>query len=295
MGMYFRMEQRFGHLGIPGLVRILVFFKVITWVLYMARGDDFARLLIFDLGSIYQGEVWRLASFLILPGSWNAIFVIFEVIFLFMIGDGLERAWGPFGVTLYVFGSALMAVLSCLVLSLLVTVTKPDINIPIYASLIMAAGALYPDTIIQLYLLIPVKLKWIGMLAGFTVLWGVFRVSSQGLGSFLAFGVPQLACLIPFALVFIPGWIKGTRERSQVASRRQRFNKAKLPETEAFHHCEGCGATEVSHPDREFRITSDGLEICDVCRDDANNDDADGADDDGDDHQGSVAPTTPSA
>ena len=160
MGAYFRMEQKFGHLGIPGLVRILAFFKLITWVLLMGN-TSFADALYFDLGKIYQGEVWRLASFLILPNTGGSLLIIFEIFFLFMIGDSLEQAWGPFGVTLYFFGSALLGIAVCLLLSPISPKGYyPALSGgPIYASLIMAAGCLYPDVIIQLFLIIPVKLK----------------------------------------------------------------------------------------------------------------------------------------
>lgn len=270
MGLYFRMENKFGHLGIPGLVRILAFFKLFTWILIMFTIDSqgasaFHSLLYFDLEAIYNGQVWRALSFLILPSSTNFIFIIFEVIFLFMIGDSLERAWGPFGITLYFFSSALLGVLACVLLSL--KIQYPSLNsLAIYASLIMAAGFLYPDTIIQLYLIIPVKLVWIGILAGLGVLWAVFAYAGQGLIPFLGLGVPQLACLIPFCIVFIPRFIKGAQHRSKVAARRSKFEGSKMPEAEAFHRCDRCAATEVSHPDREFRINTDGEEVCDACR-----------------------------
>lgn len=266
MGMYFRMEQKFGHLGIPGLVRILAFFKLLTWILLqLSAAGDFGNLLVFSLPHIYQGEIWRLVSFLILPASMNMIFIIFEIIFLLMIGDSLERAWGPFGVTLYYFSSAACGIIACLLLSLVISYPRLE-NMPIYASLIMAAGALFPNTIIQLYLIIPIKLKWIGMLAGFGVFWFVFRVAGQGPVDFAAFGIPALACLIPFFIVFVPGFIKGAQQRSKVAARRSRFEQSKLPETESFHRCDRCGATETTHPDREFRITGEGEELCSGCR-----------------------------
>ncbi len=274
MGMYFRVEQRFGHLGIPGLVRILAFFKLITWVLLMMRGDrgavEFWNILVFDLEAIYGGQIWRLGSFLILPASMNMIFMIFEVIFLFMIGDSLEQAWGPFGVTLYYFSSVFFGIAVCLLLSL--GIRYPGLsNLAIYASLVMAAGFLYPDTIIQLYLIIPVKLLYIGLLSGFAVLWNVFVIAGNGLLPFLGLGLPLLACLIPFCVVFVPGFIKGAKHRSKVASRRSRFEQAKLPETDAFHRCDECNATEVSHPDRDFRITADDRELCSACRDASGN------------------------
>ena len=106
MGTYFRLEQRFGHLGISGLVRILAFFKVITWLIFLAE-PGFGNKLLLDFQYVFQGEVWRLVSFMLIPGAVNPLILLIEVMFLLMIGEGLEQAWGAFGVTAYIFGSAL--------------------------------------------------------------------------------------------------------------------------------------------------------------------------------------------
>ena len=38
-----------------------------------------------------------------------------------------------------------------------------------------------------------------------------------------------------------------------------------MPTGESCHTCHVCGATDVSHPDRDFFVTEDGNEICNVC------------------------------
>ena len=59
MGKYFRMEQKFGYLGISGLVRILAFFKVITWLIFLAE-PGFGSKLMLDFQYVFQGEVFTL-------------------------------------------------------------------------------------------------------------------------------------------------------------------------------------------------------------------------------------------
>lgn len=264
MPTYLRLEQKFGHLGIPGLIRILAFLKLITWVLINLQ-PDYYRALVFDLDAIASGQVWRLLSFLLVPASSSIIYILFEVIFLFMVGDGLERAWGPFGVTLYFFASALCGVLVATLVKL--TVGEAILaNFAIYGSIIMAASFLYADTIIHLYLVIPVKFKYIGMLTAGFILLQAYSFSAYRNG-FVSGSIPMLACLIPFVAVFGPIFVRGAKHRSEVAARRSRFESAKVPANEAFHKCDRCGATEVSEPDREFRITADGREeLCNVCR-----------------------------
>lgn len=263
MGAYFRMEQKFGHLGISGLVRILAFFKVITFFIFMVE-PGFYSMLLLDMGKVLQGEVWRLLSFLFVPSSTHPFIIIFEIMFLLMIGEGLEQAWGAFGVTLYIASSALFGILVCLLLSAVVKYPLL-LNSAVYGSLLMAASCLYPDMVIQLALVIPVKMKWIGVMTGGFLLYQIFLMTTS-LERFLALGLPLAACLIPFIVVFVPRWIKGAKQRGETAARRSRFEKAKLPETEAFHKCDLCGATEVSEPDRDFRVNDSGKEVCSACR-----------------------------
>ena len=264
MGIYYRMEQKFGHLGISGLVRILALFKVITWLIFLAE-PGFGSKLDLDFRYVYEGEVWRLVSFMLIPGAAHPFILLFEIMFLLMIGDGIERAWGAFGVTAYIVGSALCGILVAFAVSAFVKYPALH-NLAIYSSLLMAASRLYPDMIIQLALVIPVKLKYVGMLAAGWVLYAAF-LTTMSLGTFLAFGLPMLACLIPFVVVFVPGMIRGAKQRGENAARRSRFEAAKLPATDAFHKCDRCGATEVTEPDREFRINDSGDEICTACRD----------------------------
>jgi hypothetical protein len=50
-------------------------------------------------------------------------------------------------------------------------------------------------------------------------------------------------------------------EQQRTASRRERFQSS-TKTSEALHRCEICGATEISHPDAEFRVTANGHEFC---------------------------------
>ncbi len=52
------------------------------------------------------------------------------------------------------------------------------------------------------------------------------------------------------------------RQRGEVASRRRKFDMAKIPEDESLHRCENCGKTERDDPELEFRVAEDGEEYC---------------------------------
>src|SRR6266542_2000437 len=79
------LERRFGFLGIPGLIRIVVAFTAL------------------DLNPerLRHGEIWRLVTYIFIPQTFSFLWIIFVLWFLWFIGEGLERAWGSFRLTLY--------------------------------------------------------------------------------------------------------------------------------------------------------------------------------------------------
>ena len=61
-----KLERRFGFLGIPGLMRIVVGFTALVWVLILLN-PPFRYALTLDPSRIRHGEVWRLFTYIFLP------------------------------------------------------------------------------------------------------------------------------------------------------------------------------------------------------------------------------------
>ena len=94
-----KLERRFGFLGIPGLIRIVIGFTALVWAL-MWLNPNFRFALDLDPARIRHGEVWRLVTYIFLPQTLS-LWIILALWFLWFIGEGLERAWGAFRFTLY--------------------------------------------------------------------------------------------------------------------------------------------------------------------------------------------------
>ena len=58
-----------------------------------------------DVAKILHGQVWRLVTWVIYPPSTGnfLLFVISILFFYYPIGTSLERTWGAFRYTLYIF------------------------------------------------------------------------------------------------------------------------------------------------------------------------------------------------
>jgi len=71
-----------------------------------------------------------------------------------------------------------------------------------------------------------------------------------------------VAAFANYLIFFGPELIRAARNRQQIATRRRRFEGKARPEDEALHRCANCGATELTNPNLEFRVSRDGEEYC---------------------------------
>ena len=164
-----RLERRFRRFAIPNLMLIIVGAMAIVFIMDFAVGNTTGRSLIsilsFDRDAILSGQVWRVLTFLFVPPSTSVIWVIFGLYFYYMIGSTLENQWGAFGFTLYYIIGALGSIISGFIAG---SVTNSYLNL----SMFFAFALLYPDYQILLFFFIPIKMKYLAMLAaiGFIVM-----------------------------------------------------------------------------------------------------------------------------
>ena len=243
-----KLERRIGFIAIPGLIRAIVTLNVLVFILvYLNKGFD--SYLALDIARIRAGEVWRLVTYIFVPQMSHPLLVLLALWFLWFIGDGLERAWGPFRVTLYflvgMIGTTVAALLS----------NSQFSNQMLFTTLFFAFAHFYPDEVIYVFFILPLKIKWIAWVyAGFLLLAFVTESNSYRMALIVA--------LSNYVIFFGPETVQKLRQRKEVAVRRKRFEIQSRSEEEPLHKCKVCGATELSDPNREFRVARDGEEYC---------------------------------
>src|SRR5437773_3748639 len=136
-----KLERRFGFLGIPGLIRIVIGFTALVWAL-MWLNPNFRSALDLDPARIRHGEVWRLVTYIFLPQTLS-LWIILALWFLWFIGEGLERAWGSFRLTLYFFVGMIGTTIAAFFFG------SNFSNGMLIASLFFAFARFYPDQIIR--------------------------------------------------------------------------------------------------------------------------------------------------
>lgn len=250
-----KLERRLGFIAIPGLIRIIVMFTALVCILGYID-PHFISVLDLKPQLIKQGQVWRLVTYIFIPtsplqqGSMLSPFLaVVALWFLWWIGDKLEAAWGAFRVTLYILTGMLGVTLAAFLLH------APFSNGMLGASIFLAVAWFYPNEIIYLMFILPVKFKWLAWItAGFLVLGFVTGSNATRLAMLLA--------MSNYLVFFGPPMIQHVRQRKEVATRRQRFEIQSRADDEPLHRCATCGATEISDPTLEFRVARDGEEYC---------------------------------
>jgi hypothetical protein len=257
-----RLEASFGRMALPQILRWIAGFQAMTWALNLFS-PELTKWMDFNRPAILEGEVWRLFSWVLLPvtqsNSGISIFIVLiALFFMFFISDSLESHWGAFRLNVYVISTIVLLTAAGFL------PMHPSflgiLKVTFYSSAFLAFSALFPNHIIHLMMVIPIKAKWLGwanilLLASFVLQSESFWVA-----------VAALAGMTPYLLAFVPAFVAGAKQKSEAAVRKHRFEKDAIPEGEAFHSCESCGATEQTHPEREFRVTAEDRELCDQCR-----------------------------
>ena len=249
-----RLERRFGFIAIPGLLRYVAILSALVFVLYKLD-PSYLKLIDLDPVAVRHGQVWRLVTYLFVPQLANFLPLpdwanaAFFVLFLWWMGNGLESAWGAFRLTLFYFigmaGTTIAALLFGAAFS----------NFMLTASLFFAFAHFFPDVVIYFAYILPMKVKWIAWFSAAILLF-------QFLAGSMQFRAAFIAAMSNYLLFFGPGLYRSARQRKEVADRRQRFEIQSRSEEEPLHKCATCGATELTDPSLEFRVSKDGEEYC---------------------------------
>jgi membrane associated rhomboid family serine protease len=242
-----KIERRFGFLGIPGLTRIIVGLTALVWGLIWLN-PDFRFALDLDPARIIHGEVWRLITYIFLPQTLS-LWVILALWFLWFIGEGLERAWGAFRLTLYFLVGMIGTTAAAFFFGANFS------NGMLIVSLFFAFARFYPEEVIYILFILPMKIKWLAWIMGAFLLFG-FVVNG------MSYRMALVAAFANYLIFFGPEIIHEARHRTEVSVRRKRFESKSRGEAESLHKCAICGATELTDPNLDFRVAGDGEEYC---------------------------------
>jgi len=181
----------------------------IVFLLSMAR-PEFLALLDLDTRAVAHGQVWRLVTYLFIPQATSLFWILFSLYWVYWIGSSLEAEWGSFKLNVYYLIGMLGTTLAAFITGM------PQANTYLNYSLLFAFATLFPDYEIRLFLILPIRMKWLGWLTFAFVAyefvqgdWGVKGAVVAALANYLLFFSGHIARAV-----------RGGRLQAQQAARR---------------------------------------------------------------------------
>ena len=262
-----KLERKYGRFGISNLTLYIILCYVVGYVLQFVRPELLSYLRL-EPGLILQGQVWRLISWVLIPPGSLGLFTIIMLLFYYYLGTNLERTWGTFRYTLFIFSGLFFTVIGAFVLYFIcggfVTAGGVVIGVGsffstyyISLSIFLAFAISYPDMQVLLYFVIPIRIKWLAYLDVALLVYDVVTYVRAGLWMMI---VPILASLLN-VLIFFLATRNLNRVRPREVKRRREFQKAMSRSQVGGngvtkHKCAICGRTELDGEHLEFRFCS---------------------------------------
>lgn len=284
-----KMERKYGKHAVPRLTTIMIALIAAGYML-QAVAPSVMNYLALDPYRILHGQIWRLVTWVIIPPEAFSIFTIIMLFFYFSIGMSLERAWGDFRYNVYIFGGLLISIAAAFLTYIVFMILFPGSEVLtgqaigaffstyyICMSILLAYAATFPDAVVLLMFVIPVKMKYFGIIYGAFMAYDAvnyIRAVRSGGVLYIIPVIAMLASVLNFVLFFMTlrnrVHLTAEQKKRQKKFRRQileadsrnqantRINEngEKVVDIGARHRCEICGRTDVSNPELEFRYCS---------------------------------------
>ena len=246
------------RLGIPNLMRYIVAANAVIDILSLFdRSGLLLQTLAMDPSAVLHGQIWRLVTYVLIPTS-GSFWLIISLFFYYWLGETLERLWGSAKFTVYYVSGALLTSLATLLVYFI-----DGISMPVYGAsyvntaLFMAYALTYPDAMVRIYFILPIKMKWLAILEAVLYALSVVRYAAAGLWGMAL--LPIVAMLNLF-IFFSPDFSRRAdqfqaRHRSEAVQFRKAVKEQKR-QRGYNHKCEVCGRTDTDFPDLQFRYCS---------------------------------------
>ena len=213
--IHFDLERKLRRYAISDLMKYIVIGQGIVFALlyiWPTLGYQLYSLITLTRTGLMRGQIWRLVTFVFVPPSSSPIFILFALYFYYMIGVGLENQWGKVKFNLYYAVGMLGSIIAALI-------TGYADNTFLNLSLFFAYAALYPDEQVLLFMILPIKMKYLALVDAALYLY-YFIVGTASTR------ITIVLCLLNVVL-FLGGDIINTiRRESRYWKTRYNFRKA---------------------------------------------------------------------
>jgi membrane associated rhomboid family serine protease len=228
-----RLERTFGRFAIDNLATYIVGGTALVFLLAFVR-PDIVPLLVLD-PAVALKQPWRFVTYLFLPDNWSLLWILFTLYWIWLMGTSLENEWGAFKLNLYYLLGALGTTAAAFITGHAQTCFWLNL------SLSFAFATVFPNYEILIFFVVPIKMKWLGLL---TFAYVAFRFFIGELDTKVA-----IVVALGNYLVFFSGTLlalaRGQQLQMRQASRRASFAPPpNLREEASARKCAICGKTQ---------------------------------------------------
>ena len=274
-------EKKFGKYAIKNLSLILIMCYACGYLMKWINPGFFTYLYLNPYEIIHHFQIWRLVTWLIVPPDSFDFWTLLMLYFYYSIGTSLERTWGTYRYNVYIFSGILFtaagafflygvsSLLGAQSLGLWMTVdgyiTYPTMFSTYYVnmSIFLAYAATFPDYEVLLFFILPIKVKFLGIIYGAMLVYQFivgYGTSSALFYYNLGIRFVITASLLNFVVFFFTSRKKVRRGPIKIirqqAVKQQPRHETKKSSGITRHKCAVCGRTDETNPELEFRFCS---------------------------------------
>jgi membrane associated rhomboid family serine protease len=182
---YGRPTMRFGG-GLTEWVKVLIIINVAVYLAQMFAWSTLVRNFgLIPAEVVSELRLWQFFTYMFLHGGF--FHLLWNMLILWMFGSEMERTWGPETFIRYYFFTGVGAG----VLTWILSPGSPIPNIGASGALygiLLAYAMTYPNRLIYIYFLIPVRAKYLVLVFGIFEFMASIRHTSDGIGHFAHLG-----------------------------------------------------------------------------------------------------------
>jgi hypothetical protein len=259
MSLLNRLENSLRRWAIPNLTGLIIGGQVALFLVYTLRagqgigGDPFGNLTLIP-SKVLEGEIWRVVSFAFIPFSTHFLWAFISWMLFYMFGSNLEQQWGTARYNLFL-GIGLAATVAAAFATLAASSDYVVGNQFLYGTVFLAFARLNPDFTLNLFFILPIKIKWLALLA-----WIGYAVEVIN-GDWMTRMV-VIASVTNYLVFF------GREHYRDIKSgqrRRTYQEKTKKAAESLVHQCLVCGLDSNESPRTLFRYCSKCAGQCCYC------------------------------
>jgi len=190
-------------------VKALLLANIAVFVLQLVGRAAGVNVLEFYFGLIprritHEFTVWQFATYMFLHDSHQFFHIFINMFTLYMFGNDLERVWGPKRFLTYYFVTGIGAGFCSYLTGVNSTTVTIGASGAIYG-LLLAYGIMYPNRLVYMYLLFPIKVKWLVIIMGALAFFSSITGSEPGVANVAHLG----GLLIGFVYLKAGAWLQG--------------------------------------------------------------------------------------